>query len=82
MKGGKTYTGLLCRLVLLAQLLEPVFLLLAQVRVLLLLGLVKTVDDDVFSLGNHDPLDLWDVRFSVMIGMYQSVEMCVPFCCP
>ena len=63
MKGGKTYTGLLCRLVLLAQLLEPVFLLLAQVRVLLLLGLVKTVDDDVFSLGDHDPLDLWDVSF-------------------
>ena len=46
------------RLVLLAQFLEVVLLLLPQVRVLLNLGLVKTVDDGVFALRNQNALDL------------------------
>ena len=56
------YPRLLGRLVLLAQLLEPVLLFLAQVGVLLLLGLVEAVDDGVFPLGDDETLDLEGVN--------------------
>lgn len=58
---GGAHPRLLGCLVLLAQLLEPVFLFLSQIGVLLLLGLVEAVDDDVFPLGDYESLDLCDV---------------------
>ncbi len=54
----ETYPRQLVGLVLLAQLPQVVVLLLLQVGVLFDLGLVETVDDGVFPLGDHYPLDL------------------------
>lgn len=52
------YPCQLSSLVLLPQLLQPVVLLLLQIRVLLDLGLVEPVDDRVLTLVDQDPLDL------------------------
>lgn len=55
---GLTCPFLLCCAVLLPKLTPPVLPLLAQVRVLLDLGLVETVDDGVLALNHVNALDL------------------------
>lgn len=52
------YPCLLSGLVSLPQFLQPVVLLLLQIRVLLDLGLVKSIDDRVLALVDQNSLDL------------------------
>jgi len=77
-RGEGAHPRLLGRLVLLAQLLEPVLLFLSQIGVLLLFGLVEAVDDGVFPLGDYKSLDLCYVSRFVMLWGRASI----PFCCP
>lgn len=56
-----TYPGLLSSTVFLSQLLVAVLLLLAEVRILLHLGLVQPVDNRVLPLGDMNLLDLMTI---------------------
>jgi len=61
------------RLGSLAQLLEPVFLFLAEVGEFLDLGLIEAVDDGVFALGDQDLFDFSLVFEADLAGGHAAV---------